>query len=467
MKKSATKTRPLLAATLCALAWCHAAAQDVAASAATTTLTLDSCRALAVSNNKALRVAEMKRVAAVADRRAAATHYLPRVAAVGGYMHTGREISLLSDDQKNALANSDALGGMGSTLVEALRTDTRDAGVAAVLLTQPLYTGGRVTAYHRIARYAELVARREGDLALQEVLVAVDEAYWQIVALRAQRALAEGYLALTRRLDGDVRRQVDEGFATRADHLSVRVKVNEAEVALLQVDNGLALSRMSLCQLCGLPIDTPVVPVDEADEVAAPLPSVENVVQAAFGHRPELLALALSCDIADEKVRLTRADFLPTVTLAGGYGATNPSLFDSFEQRFTGTWGVGVTVGVPLLTSGERIHKVRAARAEARRARFQWEEACEKVELQVNQSHRKATEAASRLLAATRSCEEADENLRTATLGMREGVIAVSDVLEAQTAWLLAHSTYIAAQVDLRLADVYLRKAAGTLSVTH
>jgi len=58
---------------------------------------------------------------------------------------------------------------------------------------------------------------------------------------------------------------------------------------------------------------------------------------------------------------------------------------------------------------------------------------------------------------------EADENLRYATLGMKEGVIPVSNVIEAQTAWLAAKTNLLSADIDLRLAYVYLRKATGTI----
>ena len=70
-----------------------------------TVLSLDSCRAMALRNNKQMRVAEVRRDVAANVRRAARTKYLPHVSAVGGYEHTSREISLLSDAQKSALGN--------------------------------------------------------------------------------------------------------------------------------------------------------------------------------------------------------------------------------------------------------------------------------------------------------------------------------------------------------------------------
>ena len=60
-------------------------------------LTLDSCRTLALSNNKELRISAEKITAAHYEKKAAFTNYLPKIAAVGTYMRTQKEISLLRD----------------------------------------------------------------------------------------------------------------------------------------------------------------------------------------------------------------------------------------------------------------------------------------------------------------------------------------------------------------------------------
>lgn len=445
-----------------------------------TILSLDSCRALAMSNNKQLRMADSKQKAAYYERKAAFTKYFPRVSATGAYMHTSKEISLLSDEQKGTLNNlgttigavapalsgmSETLNGVGGSLVDALHTDTRNMGVAGVLLTQPIYMGGKINAYNRITRYAEQAAAKQHDLSLQDVIVEVDEAYWQIVSLQSKKQLAESYLKLVQKLDSDVQQMIAEGVATKADGLSVKVKVNEAKVTLIQVDNGLSISRMLLCQICGLDMNTPVTLADElnTDKQIDPTPATGDV-QTAFAQRPELNMLSLSTNIYKEKVKLARAEFMPTVALTGDYMASNPSVFNSFERKMKGMWSVGVMVNIPIVTSGERSYKIKAARAEAETARLKYEETREKVELQVNQNRQKVEEAAERLQTAHRSCEEADENLRYANLGLQEGVIPLSNVLEAQTAWLKSHSEQVSSQIDLRLANLYLLKSTGCIS---
>ena len=68
-------------------------------------LTLDSCRAMALRNNKQMGVAKMKQEASTNLRKSARTQYLPKLNAMGGYVLMSREISILNDDQKAALSN--------------------------------------------------------------------------------------------------------------------------------------------------------------------------------------------------------------------------------------------------------------------------------------------------------------------------------------------------------------------------
>lgn len=452
---------------------------------------LDSLRARAVSNNKSLLMAEQKKVAASYTHKSAKTNYLPKVSATGAYMYTSRELSLLSDEQKHTLSNigtglsamvpdlapmSSQLNSAGQGLVDALHTDTRNAGIVAVTLTQPIYMGGKIRAYNKITEYAEQASGTIYDKTLQDIIVDVDEAYWNLVALHSKKKLAEGYKTLVEKLESDVEQLVKEGMATKADLLSVKVKVNEAGVTLIQVNNGIELSRMNLCRICGLDMDEPIDVEDNMDNKTSIADFDDNVdmsnqsadymVQQAEGNRKELQALELQNKIYDEKIKLARAEYLPKVALMGGYLASNPSVFNSFERKMKGLWNVGITLNVPILTWGDRSYKVKAAKAEACMHRYETEEVKEKIELQVNQCRQKLQESQERYQTTLRSVDEAEENLRYANHGMKEGVITLSNVMEAQTAWLKAKSEWVNAQVDVRLANLYLKKAIGTIN-TH
>ena len=465
-------------------------------------LTLDSCRAMALKNNKELRISAEKINVAHYEKKAAFTNYLPKIAAMGTYMRTQKEISLLSNDQKGALSNigtvaqgslqetfqqlaasspelgallqplaplipgiGSKLNGVGQGLVDALHTDTRNMYAGAVTLTQPIFMGGKIVAYNKITQYAEQLAKSQHATGMQDIILSTDQAYWQGLLLINKKKLAESYLKLVQQLDGDVDKMITEGVATKADGLSVKVKVNEAEMKLTQVEDGLSLSKMVLCQLCGIPLDEEIRLADENVEnllVADEIQVADNVA-TALANREELRSLDLATKIYAQKVNVTRADFLPTVALTANYMVTNPSLVNGFENKFRGMWAVGALVKIPIWNWGEGMYKVKAAKAEANIARYQLSDVKEKVELQVNQATFKVNEAGKKLAMATKNMEKAEENLRYAKLGFSEGVIPTSNVLEAQTAWLSAQSDKIDAQIDVKLTQVYLRKSMGTL----
>ena len=146
----------------------------------------------------------------------------------------------------------------------------------ALTLTQPLYMGGKIRAYNKITKYAEELARQQHDSGLQDVILSTDQAYWQVVSLASKKKLGEGYLKLLQKLESDVDKMIAEGVATKADGLSVKVRVNEAEMTLTKVEDGLSLSRMLLCQLCGLDLSSPITLKDEREDDLSPDPVAAN-----------------------------------------------------------------------------------------------------------------------------------------------------------------------------------------------
>lgn len=466
------------------------------------TLTLDSCRALALRNNKALAISRAGIDKAYNERRAAQTNYLPKVALTAGYIRTGAEISILNDQQKGALTgmgtqvtdgfgkiagqiiqqNPDLapliqqiagglapvgtmLNSAGQSIVDAFRTDTRNMAAAAIMLTQPLYMGGKIRAYDRITHYSEEIAGLQLKADEQQVILDVDQAYWQVVSLSNKQRLAVSYRDMLRHIDEDLEKMIAEGVATRADELSVSVKLNEAEMSLTKVEDGLQLSRMLLNQVCGLPIEADTRLNEEtSDDLTVEADPVEADAALALENRPELQQLRTAANIYTEKVKIERSAFLPQLALTGGYLTTNPGVTNGFEKRFRGTWSVGIMLKVPVWNWGEMRYKVRAAKADALMATLREEEVREKVELQVNQSAFRVNEADRKLALSLKNLEKAEENLRTARVGFQEGVITTSDLLAAQTAWLQARSDKIDAQIDMRLTRAAFRKATGTLA---
>ena len=417
---------------------------------------------------------------------------------IGTYQYTSEPISILSETQKTEFSNlgttigtglvqsmaelmlqhpalaqvmakvgpvsEEMLNGLGQKIVDAFDTDTRHLFVGSVMFTQPLFMGGSIIAMNKMADINEKMAANSMEARRQATIYKLDQAYWQVVSLCHKQKLAESYLDLVKKLDTDVYKMIEEGVATKSDGLSVDVKVNEAEMTLTKVNDGLVLSRMLLNQLCGLPLDEEVILADEQkDQIAVVELTPALNVDAAVSNRPELKMLQNAVDLSKQTTNILKAGNLPQLLLTGGYAASNPNLLNGFERKFRGFWNVGVSLRVPIWNWGDVMYKVRASKGATSIASLELAEARELIELQVNQSTFKVDEANKKLTMAMKNIQRADENLRTANLGFHEGVITPTTVMEAQTAWLQAQSQKIDAEIDVKMSQVDLQKALGTL----
>lgn len=461
-------------------------------------LTLDECRTMALENNKQMQVSRVKQSIAENQRKSARTKYLPRVSALGAYEYTSRGISLLNKEQKALLNNlgevftsaienevsklpldpaklkelaemaapyvsatQGTIDHLGQSLNEALQSNNHNTFAGAITLTQPLYMGGAIKTLNRVADIKEELAANTLEARRQATLYDIDNVYWQVVSLRHKQDLAESYLNLVKKLDHDVEKMTEAGLTTRSDKLSVQVRVNEAEMALAKVMDGLSLTKMLLCQLCGLPIDEPIELADEkADEIAAPaaIPLTTNI-----DNRPELRLLQNAIDLTHQEVNLLKAENRPQVLFNGGYAVTNPNAFNGIQHRFGGFWHVGLQVRIPIWNWGDVKHKVQAAQEATTVANLELEDAREKIELQVSQNRFRVSEANKNLALAKSNIASAEENLRMAKRGFEEGIITPTTVMEAQSAWLMAQTQKIDAEIELQLSNTDLLKALGIL----
>ncbi len=449
--------------------------------AAQRTLSLDSCRAMALDNNKTLTASRTQRVMAEQVRKAARTKYLPHLDVLGGAVFSSREISLLTNTQKDALSGIGttvgalvgvqdqrvigALNKIGTDVKDAFRTDTRQMYAVSAMVTQPVYMGGAIVAANRIADLGEKLAANNEEAMRQTTLQNIDQTYWTVVSLRHKQKLADSFLQLVKKLDDDVQKMIKEGVATRADGLKVGVKVNEAEMAVTQVEDGLSLAKMLLCQTCGMPAETQITLSDEMTDGIDISADVQTNASSdtADTSRPEIRMLENAVDISKQNTKLVRSAFLPQIALAGGYLMTNPNVYDGYNRKFAGVWNIGVMVRIPVWNWFEGVYKVRAAKAATTIASLELQEAEEKVSLQVSQSRFKLQEAWKKYDMARKNVEKAEENLRCANVGFKEGVLQTTDVMEAQTAWMQAQSQKIDAQVDVKISQINLKKALGQL----
>ncbi|WP_455091692.1 TolC family protein [Prevotella jejuni] len=477
---------------------------------------LQKCRELALQNNRQLKISNMTVDVAENTRKAAKTKYLPRVDALAGYQHFSREISLLSDDQKNTLSNLGTntfgqLGGqigqnlsslaqqgvlspqvaqqlgqllsnvstpltqagnnIGQSINDAFRSNTKNVYAGGIVVNQPIYMGGAIKAANDMAAIGEQVAQNNISLKRQLVLYGVDNAYWLAISLKKKEALAIRYRDLAQKLNEDVKKMIREGVATRADGLKVEVAVNTADMQIARIQSGVSLAKMALCELCGLDLNGDIQLSDEGDADLPPTPSTQfdNYIIPASDStrlnetRPELRLLQNAVDMSKQNTKLLRSLYLPHVLLTAGYSVSNPNLFNGFQKRFTDLWNIGVTVQVLVWTWGENKYKIRASRTATSIAQLEMDDVRKKIDLEIEQNRLRLKDANKQLATSHKNMAAAEENLRCANVGFKEGVMTVTEVIAAQTAWHTSRMAIIDAEISVKLAQAGLQKALGGL----
>lgn len=209
-------------------------------------VSLDSCRRMALKNNKQLRIAEEKVKGAGYTKKSARGAYFPGIDFSGTYMYNQKSISLLEEDQylptksfdlatqeykynvvTNPMTGEPILNNgqpIPQTVAlipkEAFEFDVHNVYVGLVTLTQPIFMGGKIKALNDIASYAEKLAVTQRNTAEKEIVYQTDEAYWQVVSLVHKKRLAESYTALLDTLNRHVQDMIEEGgsYPVRRPH---------------------------------------------------------------------------------------------------------------------------------------------------------------------------------------------------------------------------------------------------------
>lgn len=441
-------------------------------------LTLEAARQMALKNNKTLLAAEASAHAAKQDKKGAFTHFLPAMHAAGNVQRMNKSIKYetpdlalpVADAQGNVILVTDGTGNPvagpdGKPIVknwavlpaQTLSLSQKDLSFFTIGITQPLFTGGKVIQQYKARSAVADAATHLLDKQRADLLLKTDEAYWRVAELHEKVALATQYRNMISKHLENLNHLKDEGIITRNSVLKAKVKLNEADLNRLKAENGLQLSQMALCQILGLPLDSPVLPAD------SPQNDGENSQEATALPRPEVQMLDAALALSSAEVGLQRSRYFPNLLAHANYTWMNPNPWNSFRDEFGKDWSVGIGLEWDLFHWNERGFKLSAAKSRRRAVMHQREEAREMIHLDINQAHFRCSEVQKRNMMAHSSLEAADENLRLTQDQFTEGMASSTDVLDAQTLWQHAHTELIEAQIAQRLSQTQLEKALGRL----
>lgn len=431
---------------LCVVSQVVALAQP---SGAALTLNVEKCRQMALESSEDVKKGNNALTQSVLDRKIAVSAFLPAIDASGTVMYMTPDMEM---------------SGM-----EMIMKGTYMAGV---MLTQPIYAGGKILTGKKMAEMGANAAAEQLRMAKASVIYDADNAYWTYVAVLQKQEMMDVLAAQLDTLFSQIGVASSAGMATDADLLTVKAKRSEVEYQVRKVANGVSLCKMALCRVVGVPFDTEIAVEDVAVPEEFTRMGTDNV---SVSDRPEMRLLETSLEISRMQVRMTRGDYLPTLALVGGYcpfgNIKMKTMVDAgggnyvpYTQKIGQDMGVAMlSLSIPIFKWGQGYNKVRKAKIDVDNAALDMQKNGRLMELQANQAAFNLSDSYNLIEAARDGKAQADENLRVTENRYHASMCPLSDYLDAQFQWQQARSNLIEAFTQSRIAETDYLMSVGAL----
>ncbi len=431
---------------LCVVSQVVALAQP---SGAALTLNVEKCRQMALESSEDVKKGNNALTQSVLDRKIAVSAFLPAIDASGSVMYMTPNMEM---------------SGM-----EMIMKGTYMAGV---MLTQPIYAGGKILTGKKMAEMGANAAAEQLRMSKASVIYDADNAYWTYVAVLQKQEMMNVLAAQLDTLFSQIGVASSAGMATDADLLTVKAKRSEVEYQVRKVANGVALCKMALCRVVGVPFDTEIAVEDVAVPEEFTRMGTDNV---SVSDRPEMRLLETSLEISRMQVRMTWGDYLPTLALVGGYcpfgNIKMKTMVDAgggnyvpYTQKIGQDMGVAMlSLSIPIFKWGQGYNKVRKAKIDVDNAALDMQKNGRLMELQANQAAFNLSDSYNLIEAARDGKAQSDENLRVTENRYHASMCPLSDYLDAQFQWQQARSNLIEAFTQSRIAETDYLMSVGAL----
>jgi outer membrane protein TolC len=264
-------------------------------------LTLEEARQLALANNKSLELARLNVGEKEHATRAASRDYLPKVLGTVDWFHFDSplgQVVVTAPGTRGILAP-------GTPLVNSAVLN-QNATFSTVFVAQPITKLIAVNAAVKIARADENAAKAQLDKGTRDLLSGVTQAYEGLLGALRMQAFLEVQVNLLEQL-----------LQLKPDP-EVRVGLVVARQTLLDVRGQVKELTATLNSLLDLPACTVLELVDPLPP-ELPVRCAEDAARLALEHNPEVREAEQSVAKAEAALQVARMDYLPDVTVLGGW----------------------------------------------------------------------------------------------------------------------------------------------------
>ncbi len=287
-----------------------------------------------------------------------------------------------------------------------------------------------------------------------EIVFGVKKAYYEVLkAKQSSEAFREETAQFRLHLD-QARRFHEAGLKARIDVTNAEVNLGQAQLNLLDAENGLRIARLSLNNAMGVP-DAPSYDLEEVQGAVEPVPDLGQALERAYRERPDLQSARMKREAAERSVSLARSGHYPTITGNAGFG------WSGNEYPLEKEWSLGATLNIPIFSGMSTRYRVEEALAALETARAHEEQVRQGVRMEVEQSWTALQTARERISLSELTLRRAKENRDLAQGRYTSGVGSTIEVADAVVAEVNAKTSLIKARHDYRIAMAGLERAMG------
>ncbi len=330
-------------------------------------------------------------------------------------------------------------------------------------LQQPLFTGFKLSSSSDIAKYNSLAARQQYSQDQQDLILNIKNAYWGLFnAEKVKEAINDNYQQVKAHLT-DVQNFFKQGLSTKNDVLKVEVQLSEIQLQQIDARNSVKIAVVNLDNIIGLPLSTELMIPQNVNVSENTEYDLDQLIDQAMQNRPDLKALNYQVEASKSSIKLAESNWYPQIYLTGDYYYSKPNqrIFPS-ENKFEGTWDVGVGLSVNLWNWGATKDQTTQAEAQYEQSTDGLKTMKDAITLEVTQDFYDMVKAKEKVLVADQTVAQAEENYRVTDDKFKQGMALNSDLLDAETALLQAKTNQIQSLVDYELAAAKIERSTGT-----
>jgi len=410
-------------------------------------LTLDKAVKLALKNNTLIKEAIYNQNAAQQEKKKAFSNMLPKLSAEYNYVH-------LRDDPFVYFH----MGVIPQKMVTGY-TNTYSWNISIV---QPIFTGFALISQYEIASLGLDGERFKTEQAKLDVVFEVKQAYLNILmAKRRVEVMEEEVEQLKMHLE-DAKNFYEQSIIPKNDLLKSEVAYALAKQNLVKAKSELEIAKANLNRILHRDIQKNNFDVQDIEDLPEYSKKLEELISLAFKKRPEVLALNKSIDQARVKVKLSRSQFFPKVSVFGKFEREGGDI-GATENKFTNDKNlmVGINVKWEFFESGKKFFDVRQAKWRER-ALIQKKKTIEdQIALQVKKAYEDMMVARINVETARKSLSQAKENYRITNEAYKVQINTSTDVLDARTYLTQSEMNYYVALYSYHIAIAALKRAIG------